>query len=57
MEFRARVLPFVLVAVIIFVASYSFLAYTDEASPFERVDRLFANVDNENSPGAAIAIL
>ncbi len=57
MGYRAGMLPFILIAIIIFIASYSYIAHTNETSPFERVDRLFANVDNENSPGAVIAIL
>jgi CubicO group peptidase (beta-lactamase class C family) len=37
--------------------SYTFLVYTDESSVFEQVDRLFADIDSETSPGAAIAII
>ncbi len=57
MEYRTGMLPFILAAIIILIASYSFIAYTNETSPFEQVDKLFSKVDNQSSPGAAVAIL
>ncbi len=57
MKARTGNLSILLLTLVAFITSYSFIAYTGERSSLEKVDRLFTNVDNKASPGAAIAIL
>ncbi len=57
MNLQLRILYGAFVVAIIFIASYNFIAVTDETSHFSKIDRLFSAVDNYTSPGAAIAVI
>lgn len=57
MRYHVRFPLLLFVAIVLIGLSYSFIAYTSETSQFEKVDRLFAEFDKKDSPGAAIAII